>query len=142
MGLRKCPKCELNYIREDQQLCDVCSRKRKIQSDDNEEILCVECGEHPAMRGKDVCAYCFKEALRQEQASSQRVNSPDIAYGELEIDDVEAPLADEEIPESDEMDEIAEEFGDDNIEPDDMKDGSLIDSTEISNELDEKAMEN
>ncbi len=27
MGLRKCPRCELNYIRDDEKLCDVCSRK-------------------------------------------------------------------------------------------------------------------
>ena len=37
MGYKKCPRCELNYIRDDQQLCDVCSRKRKASDDDNEE---------------------------------------------------------------------------------------------------------
>ena len=29
MGLRKCPRCELNYIRDDEQLCNVCKRHMK-----------------------------------------------------------------------------------------------------------------
>ena len=42
MGYKKCPRCELNYIRDDQQLCDVCSRKRKASDDDNEVLMCIE----------------------------------------------------------------------------------------------------
>ena len=53
MGYKKCPRCELNYIRDDQQLCDVCSRKRKASDDDNEVLMCIECGENPAMKGKE-----------------------------------------------------------------------------------------
>ena len=56
MGYKKCPRCELNYIRDDQQLCDVCSRKRKASDDDNEVLMCIECGENPAMKGKELCA--------------------------------------------------------------------------------------
>ena len=29
MALRKCPKCELNYIREGEQYCNVCLRAMK-----------------------------------------------------------------------------------------------------------------
>lgn len=39
MGYKKCPRCELNYIRDDQQLCDVCSRKRKASDDDDEGYI-------------------------------------------------------------------------------------------------------
>lgn len=67
MGLRKCPRCELNYIRDDEKLCDVCSRKRRSDDDDdNDELLCIECGVHRAMKGRDICAYCYKENMRQE----------------------------------------------------------------------------
>lgn len=59
MGYKKCPRCELNYIRDDQQLCDVCSRKRKASDDDNEVLMCIECGENPAMKGKELCAACY-----------------------------------------------------------------------------------
>ena len=34
MGLRKCPRCELNYIRDDEQLCNVCKRHMKGGADD------------------------------------------------------------------------------------------------------------
>ena len=36
MGLRKCPRCELNYIRDDEQLCNVCKRhmKGEVETDD------------------------------------------------------------------------------------------------------------
>lgn len=121
MGLRKCPKCELNYIRYDQQLCDVCSRKRRVHNDDGDELLCIECGEHPAMKGKEICSYCYKEALRQEQLVSHRGNAAAIAYGELEIDDVEVPLDDDEIPES-EIGEIEDEFGEDDVSDEDFDD--------------------
>lgn len=70
MGYKKCPRCELNYIRDDQQLCDVCSRKRKASDDDNEVLMCIECGENPAMKGKELCAACYKESLRQERLAS------------------------------------------------------------------------
>ena len=71
MGYKKCPRCELNYIRDDQQLCDVCSRKRKASDDDNEVLMCIECGENPAMKGKELCAACYKESLRQERLGKQ-----------------------------------------------------------------------
>lgn len=113
MALKKCPRCGLNYIREDQKLCDVCSRKRRPGDDDDaEEILCIECGEHPVIKGKELCSYCYKESLRQEQLSSQRNSTAPVAFDTLEIDDVEVPFDDEEIPES-EIDVMDEEFGDD-----------------------------
>ena len=76
MGYKKCPRCELNYIRDDQQLCDVCSRKRKASDDDNEVLMCIECGENPAMKGKELCAACYKESLRQERLEA-------VAYGDI-----------------------------------------------------------
>ena len=54
MGLKKCPRCELNYIRDDEKLCNVCRRSAKLSDESEEEIMCIECGEHPAIRGKDL----------------------------------------------------------------------------------------
>lgn len=118
MGFKKCPKCELNYIRDDQKYCDVCNRKAKGSADEEQEdLLCIECGEHPAMRGKEICTYCYKESLRQEQLSKQRKSPVVIGIDEVEIDDVEVPLADDDIPET-EIHEIETEFGDDDIDDD------------------------
>lgn len=74
MALRKCPKCELNYIREGEEYCNVCLRAMKngrIQSEpaveEEEETLCSECGEAPAVRGLELCADCLREKKRQAE---------------------------------------------------------------------------
>ena len=68
MALKKCPKCELNYIRGDAPYCDVCMRSmrrgdaaRVQQIAQEEEILCSECGEAPAVEGYELCADCLRE---------------------------------------------------------------------------------
>ncbi len=142
MALRKCPRCGLNYIREDQKLCDVCSRKRRPgEDDDSEEMLCIECGEHPVMKGKDICSYCYKESLRQEQLANQRKSAAAVAFDKLEIDDVEVPFVDDEIPES-EINEIEDEFGEnEGAEEDfDETDGNEIEVIDDEFDLDETNM--
>ena len=75
MALHKCPKCELNYIRDGEEICDVCKRELKRaqarlrhaedEPEEEEVIMCTECGEAPAVRGSDLCASCLKEQKRQ-----------------------------------------------------------------------------
>lgn len=74
MALRKCPKCELNYIREGEEYCNVCMREMKRASrgrrseeepEEDEILVCTECGESPAVHGSDLCAACLKEQKRQ-----------------------------------------------------------------------------
>ena len=75
MALHKCPKCELNYIREGEEYCDVCKREMKRaqtrgrrvdeETEEDELVMCSECGEAPAVHGSDLCAACLKEQKRQ-----------------------------------------------------------------------------
>lgn len=103
MGYRKCPKCELNYIKDEQKLCDVCSRKYKdSDEEESQEIeLCAECGENPALKGKELCSACYKESLRQERFAKQHkppiVTS--IGVEDTDLDGVEVPIEVGEIPE-------------------------------------------
>ena len=110
MGLKKCPRCELNYIKDDEKLCNVCKRSAKLDDDSEEESLCIECGEHPAMKGRELCPECFRESLRQQKLQNQR--KANIAG--LDFDDVEGvadvTLPDEEIPMGNLPDELADEF--------------------------------
>lgn len=113
MALRKCPRCELNYIKEGEKLCNVCMRSAKHEEEpEEEEIICVECGEHPAMKGKELCAECYKESMRQQKLQNQRKASlGGLDYGD--VDDVnDVTLPDEEIPTGDIPDELEEEFDD------------------------------
>jgi len=90
MALRKCPKCELNYLRGNETICRVCAadmdKKRRKEFDSDEIIMCSECGERPALRGKDLCEECLREQKRQADL-------------ELHADKVRADEADDPIEE-------------------------------------------
>lgn len=84
MALRKCPKCELNYVKGDQQYCDVClremrriARRSKEEPRTDEVIICSECGEAPAVPGSDLCAECLKEQKRQAELEEAAMLSVD-----------------------------------------------------------------
>lgn len=125
MGLRKCPRCELNYIRDDEKYCNVCKREMKGGSDAEEAAtLCIECGENPVVKGSDLCAICLREARRQEKLSPRlpdEIGAGDLSLTSVALDEIEVPLpADGEIPES-ELDEIDKELGEEDVDelPDD-----------------------
>ena len=103
MALHKCPKCELNYIREGEEYCEVCKREMKRaqargkhadeEVDDDEVVMCSECGEAPVVRGSDLCAACLREQKRQvELENATEVSNRD---GEFSADEEE--IGDEEI---------------------------------------------
>lgn len=61
MKLVKCPRCELNYITEEERYCKVCLREMKGDAPREEIELCSVCNEAPALPGRDVCVFCLKE---------------------------------------------------------------------------------
>ena len=66
MGFIKCPRCELNYIKEEEQYCSVCKREMKGEVHEDPFELCSICNENPVMPGKDVCPMCYKEMNQQQ----------------------------------------------------------------------------
>ena len=61
MKLSKCPRCDLNYITENEKYCKVCLREMKGDAPKEEIELCSVCNETPALPGRDVCVFCLKE---------------------------------------------------------------------------------
>lgn len=62
MALRKCPRCELNYILDDGDLCSVCREEvRGASGRDDAVVMCSVCGEEPALPGEDVCKHCLAD---------------------------------------------------------------------------------
>ena len=65
-----CPRCELNYILEGQEYCDVCKAELKIgpqlmfsvDGDVKEQILCPVCKQRYIDADDDMCAKCHEEA--------------------------------------------------------------------------------
>ena len=121
MGLKKCPRCELNYIKDDEKLCNVCKRSAKLTDESEEEVLCIECGEHPALRGKELCAECYRESLRIQKQNASKNSGLDFG----DVDDVtDVTLPDEEIP----MGSLSDEFGrdfDDEPQPQPVEEGEI-----------------
>ena len=72
---KKCPRCELNWIPTEEELCEVCkaelgkaSKICLLEDDDDieeEERICPVCKVNYLEPGEEICAEC-----REEQASS------------------------------------------------------------------------
>lgn len=133
MGLRKCPRCELNYIKDGETVCSVCKRAMKHEPEPEEELMCIECGEHPAMKGKELCAECYRESLRQQKLQNQR----QVSLGGMEFEDVGdvtgVSLPDEEIPTGSISGGMDDEFEDE--KPKEQEEGEIEFSTGPSIEV-------
>ena len=113
MQLVKCPRCDLNYIREDEKYCKVCLRELKGEKNADEVELCSICNEEPALPGRDVCLFCLKEMNKsnslpeeQEEETTEPVDTNSIG----DMDSVSG--MDEIIPEvEDDSDIPSQEFG-------------------------------
>lgn len=100
MGFIKCPRCELNYIREEEQYCSVCKREMKGESHDDPFELCSICNENPVMPGKDVCYLCYKEMTQQQglrDPSLDEGEAGDVSLGMDEVSEMEDVSEMEEI---------------------------------------------
>ena len=132
MGLIKCPRCELNYIREEEGYCPICKREMKGEGQAEEIELCTVCNEAPALPGKDVCLFCLKEM----NANSERDDEQEVRVDEssLSIDPVSAmdeiiPEIDEDIPPR-EYDEIESDLSLEEMEEEEAEDDEDEDEEE------------
>ena len=84
---RKCPICELNYLRGTETICRVCAAarsKRHAYDAEQETVMCSECGEKPAVPGHDLCEDCLKEQKRQANL--------EVLADKIRADEAEDPL--------------------------------------------------
>ena len=113
MALVKCPRCELNYMNDTDEMCSVCRREVRGESEQFDMIeLCSECGENPVVPGYELCAGCLKELQRRTAAETTDEaivhDDPKIDLGG-DMDDVP-------------FDDAGEGFGDDDEEDKDDED--------------------
>jgi len=126
MALIKCPRCELNYIQEEEKICSVCRREVRGESEQYDMIeLCSECGEHPVVPGSELCAYCLKEHSRRAsdasddsmmgESASFEIDTSVSAMDEIELDlggDMDGEVFDDDADFADE--DLDEDSDDDN----------------------------
>lgn len=103
MNFIKCPRCELNYITENERYCKVCLREMKGDVASEEVELCSVCNEAPALPGRDMCLFCLKEMNGQNghgdnQESEHPVDTSAIGTMEDVSSMDEIPEIDSDIP--------------------------------------------
>ena len=135
MKLIKCPRCELNYMYDNEKMCSVCRRDVRGEPEPDDMIeLCSECGENPVIPGQEVCAFCLKEMQRrsEENPNDDGVSDPssrDLDMGGVSsMEEIEVDVDDdgERFDEDDDMfeDEDEGEDEDDDLTDDENEDGN------------------
>ena len=125
----KCPRCELNYILKKDKFCDVCKSEMKAGSltgsdlDDEfegmEELLCPICKTNYITDGETMCATCLEE----NQISDTKDDDPNwrsFVDKDEDSDDMDLlPIEDDDDVDSSIAKELADEYGDDELDRDD-----------------------
>lgn len=143
----KCPRCELNYILEGEDYCNVCKNEMKhhSESDYDDELLDFD--------DMDLCPVCGQNYIKEDQSMCdecrKKRNGENGAGADFEDDDMSSPVSD--IDSDDEDDEYNSGFSevDENGEEiDPFKETSLLDddspldfATEEDDELDDEIVE-
>lgn len=64
MGYKFCPKCELNRIPEEEELCPICKKDyEQLKYTDVNKKLCPYCQEEYIPEDQEMCENCFEERL-------------------------------------------------------------------------------
>lgn len=136
MMLVKCPRCDLNYIQENEKYCKVCLREMKGETAREEMELCSICNEAPALPGRDVCLSCLKE-INQNATDEVADDAPEaVDESAIEMNSVSTmdeiiPQISEDIPER-EYGEIESELSLESVIEDEQADDDDADSDEDS----------
>ena len=154
---KKCPRCELNYILQEEEMCDICKAELGLDSrivllddiiDDDEPLkLCPVCKTNYIGMDEDMCESCHNRFSREGSAELDEDDDGWRTY----LDDDDTKDADEEdiipIEELDEEEDFEEEFEDEeNMDidlddyPDDLTDDfdDLDDLDDLDDEDDEE----
>ena len=128
MNLVKCPRCDLNYIREDEKYCKVCLQEMKGESRSEEIELCSICNEEPCLPGKDVCLFCLREMNKSNSADdtdngTETENVDTSTIGDMDaVSGMDEIIPDVEEEETDEFGEIDQDLSLEDVREDEERD--------------------
>lgn len=144
---KKCPRCELNYIPREEELCDVCKAELKIikdkalLSDDEDEILCPICKQNYISIDDDMCLKCTERLGEKElpvhesseddwdEFTDEKVAEEEEELNVISLTELEEKEKDEFFEEEDAESEFsqADDFDDDDFIDDDFDDDDEFD---------------
>lgn len=165
MKYKKCPRCDVNYILEEEDYCEICKQEMKglvkyVEEDEEDEDyieeLCPKCRVNYVAEGEKYCEACLQELAHAQKLDSSEWDD-DITDEETELVEdlgIEEPVLDDEEELS--LDELAEQEGwddsdeeeeeeeeeevrsvDDDFEEIDLDDPSLDDDGDEENDEEE-----
>lgn len=157
----KCPRCDLNYMLEGEELCDVCKAELKkapplvfAVDDEEDEMenmeLCPRCHRNFVKSGETLCEECLKECESDIEPEAEDDDSwkeyldDDIPEDEEDSEEMLSlnKLAEEEgeklFDDEDEEDEIAETFDDDDFDIPDIDESDFEEEDEEEDDEDEE----
>ncbi|HHW69889.1 MAG TPA: hypothetical protein GX392_00870 [Clostridiales bacterium] len=109
MAYKKCPRCNLNYIKETDILCKVCvedlSKKLGDNGDEEEYDICPECGENIIRADESMCYDCMVESLKEDVKKQSKKLDED--EWDIYADD-ESDSSDDLIIDNDDIDSLEE----------------------------------
>ena len=121
MSIVKCPRCEINFIKEEDGYCAICKKELSGEALREENVdICMECGRRPTVAGEELCKKCLKEhrlitALAIEEELEEEETEEDGSDDETE-EILDEDLAVEETMANDipaELSGFESEWGDD-----------------------------
>ena len=128
MKLIKCPRCDLNYMREGEKYCKVCLREVKGESVQEEVELCSICNEAPALPGKDVCFFCLKEMDERKDTDSDEEEITNLDSMEPDnLDEIDSemdgmlPDIGDDVEDEQEMNKMEEQLSLETVQEDEEK---------------------
>ena len=110
MAYKKCPRCNLNYIKDTDVLCGICLEEvgkalRRNEEEEEEYDICPECGENIIKAGEEMCYPCRMERSKEDPDAEIKTGDWDSFSGEEE----DARLFEEDEPEPEEEEPVEEE---------------------------------
>lgn len=151
---KKCPRCELNWIASEEELCEVCkaelgkASKISLLEDDEEldmeERICPICKVNYLEPDEDICAVCRQEQADKERGKDEDEWQDDFVDDEV-IDDDGAEVSlnqlqedeEEEFENVDEEEESVDDFEDDFVDVEDGYDDFDEDEEEEDEDFDD-----
>ena len=146
---KKCPRCDLNYILQDEEMCDICKAELGLDSrivllddiiDDDEPLkLCPVCKTNYIGMDEEMCESCITRFNRESDAE---LDEDDSWRSYLDDDDTKDAGEDDIIPidELEEEEDFEEEFEDEenmDIDLDDYPDDLTDDFDDLDDEEEE-----
>ena len=128
MAIKKCERCELNYVKEGEKYCKVCKKIMEGKKATVEKAeLCPSCGERIVANGYELCKVCLADMLGTVEPLEDEngdVLSQTLTPADMEISEIDL-IEDDDEDEEDIPEDVKDELDDEDYDLDDEDEEEL-----------------